>query len=80
MTPAPAASAGAPASAAGSLGVDPASASSLGGSAAGLANLDPRGRTTLDVAAIEGADVLARWKDGAPFLMRRSLGRGAVLR
>lgn len=79
VTPSPAASAGSPAGAAGSLGVDPASASSLGSSAAGLANLDPRGRTTLDVAAIEGADVLARWKDGAPFLLRRSLGRGAVL-
>jgi von Willebrand factor type A domain/Aerotolerance regulator N-terminal len=66
-------------STAGSLGVDPASASALGGSAPGLANLNPHGRTTLDVAATEGADVLARWKDGAPFLLRRSLGRGAVL-
>ncbi len=79
LAPQPAASAGDPAGGAGSLGVDPASASFLGGSAPGLANLDPHGRTTLDAAAIEGADVLARWKDGAPFLLRRSLGRGAVL-
>jgi hypothetical protein len=77
--PQPASSAGSPAGAAASLGVDPASAPLLGGSAPGLANLDPHGRTTLDAAAVEGAEVLARWKDGAPFLLRRSLGRGAVL-
>ncbi len=71
--------AAAPTGAAGSLGVDPASAPTLGSSAPGLANLDPRGRTALDPVAIEGADVLAKWKDGAPFLLRRSLGRGAVL-
>ena len=72
--PAPASSAGS-----GSLGVEPASAPTLGSSVPGLANLDPRGRTTLDPIANEGADVLAKWKDGAPFLLRRSLGRGAVL-
>jgi hypothetical protein len=66
-------------SAAGSLGVDPASAPTLGSSVPGLANLAPRGRTTLDTVAVDGADVLAKWKDGAPFLLRRSLGRGAVL-
>jgi hypothetical protein len=31
------------------------------------------------VQAVDGADVLARWTDGAPFLARRSIGRGAVL-
>jgi VWA domain-containing protein/aerotolerance regulator-like protein len=61
------------------FGVDPTSAPTLGSSVPGLANLDPRGRTSLDTIAIEGADVLAKWKDGAPFLLRRSLGRGAVL-
>jgi hypothetical protein len=71
--------AAAPTGAEGSLGVDPASAPTLGSSVPGLANLDPRGRTALDPIAIEGADVLAKWKDGAPFLLRRSLGRGAVL-
>lgn len=79
LAPQPAASAGAPAGAAAPFGVDPASAPQLGSSAAGLASLDPHGRTTLDAAAIEGADVLAKWKDGAPFMLRRSLGRGAVL-
>ena len=62
-----------------SFGVDPASAPTLGSSVPGLRNLDPHGRTTLDPVAIEGADVLAKWHDGAPFLLRRSLGRGAVL-
>ena len=66
-------------SAAASFGVDPASAPTLGSSAAGLASLDPHGRAALDAIATEGADVLAKWKDGAPFLLRRSLGRGAVL-
>jgi hypothetical protein len=60
-------------------GIDPASAPTLGPSAEGLAALDPRGRVTLDAAAAEGAEILARWNDGAPFLTRRSLGRGAVL-
>lgn len=64
---------------AGEIGVDPASAPSLGSSAPGLANLDPHGRAALDAVATEGADVLAKWKDGAPFLLRRPLGRGAVL-
>ena len=67
------------AGAAGSFGVDPTSAPTLGSSVPGLAHLDPRGRTTLDTVAVEGADVLAKWNDGAPFLIRRSLGRGAVL-
>jgi von Willebrand factor type A domain/Aerotolerance regulator N-terminal len=60
-------------------GIDPTSAPSLGPSAAGLASLGPRGRATLTPAAVEGAELLARWKDGAPFLIRRALGRGAVL-
>jgi hypothetical protein len=61
-------------------GVDPESAApTFGTSAEGLVKLDPRGRTTLDASASAGADVLARWKDGAPFLIRRSMGRGAVL-
>ena len=60
-------------------GVDPASAPTLGPSAEGLGDLAPKGRAALEVVASEGADVLARWSDGAPFLLRRSLGRGAVL-
>jgi hypothetical protein len=60
-------------------GIDPASAPTIGPSAEGLEGLAPRGRAALDPQATDGADVLARWKDGAPFLVRRSIGRGAVL-
>jgi hypothetical protein len=60
-------------------GVDAASAPTLGPSAEGLAALAPRGRAAVDPEATAGADVLARWSDGAPFLVRRPLGRGAVL-
>ena len=60
-------------------GIDPASAPLLGPSVGGLAKLAPRGRAGIDPAATVGADVLARWTDGAPFLVRRPLGRGAVL-
>jgi len=60
-------------------GIDPASFALLGASAATLAELAPRGRASLEAEALQNADVLAKWKDGAPFLIRRPLGRGAVL-
>jgi len=60
-------------------GIDVVSAPSFGPSAPSFAKLHPRGRAALDKEAAEGAEVLARWSDGAPFLLRRSLGRGAVL-
>jgi hypothetical protein len=50
----------------------------FGASVGGLARIDPRGRAILDPGAVAGAEVLARWKDGAPFLIRRPLGRGIV--
>lgn len=62
-----------------SSGVDPASATFLGPSAPGFTDLKPRGRAVLEPSATEGADVLARWSDGAPFMIRRSMGRGAVM-
>lgn len=62
-----------------SQGIDPASAPSFGPSASGFANLSPRGRASLDPEALDGAEALAKWTDGAPFLVRRQLGRGAVL-
>lgn len=62
-----------------SPGIDPASAALLGPSAEGLADLAPRGRAALEPAATERAEALARWRDGAPLLLRRSHGRGAVL-
>lgn len=61
-------------------GVDPASAPLFGAAAASLDDLAPRGRAALEPAALEPpAEVLARWKDGAPLLLRRPIGRGAVL-
>lgn len=60
-------------------GIDPASFAILGSSATTFADVAPLGRASLEAEAFQGADVLAKWKDGAPFLVRRALGRGAVL-
>jgi hypothetical protein len=62
-----------------SSGIDAKAAVTFGPSAEGFEKLDPRGRAWLDPAAEAGSDVLARWQDGAPFLVRRSRGRGAIL-
>lgn len=59
-------------------GADPTSAVFFGPSASGLEKLSPEGRASFEPIAAEGAEVLARWTDGAPFLLRRSMGRGAV--
>jgi hypothetical protein len=61
-----------------SPGADPASAPSFGESAGSLAELSPKGRTRLSEQDVAGAEVLARWTDGAPLLLRRALGRGEV--
>lgn len=60
-------------------GIDPASFPLLGGSAVSFGDIRPRGRASLEAEALQGADVLAKWSDGAPFLVRRALGRGAVI-
>src|SRR5262249_39871566 len=60
-------------------GIDTTTAALFGASAEGMADLAPRGRASIDAEATAGADVLARWKDGAPLLVRRARGRGAVL-
>jgi hypothetical protein len=60
-------------------GIEPGSAPSFGPTAVGLEKLAPHGRALLTPAAIDGADVLAKWKDGSPLLIRRPVGRGAVL-
>ena len=44
-----------------------------------MADLAPRGRAAIDPEASAGAEILARWKDGVPLLLRRALGRGPVL-
>jgi hypothetical protein len=60
-------------------GVDVASAQALfGPSADGLADLAPRGRATLDGEAAKDSEVLARWLDGAPLVLDRTMGRGIV--
>jgi len=59
-------------------GIDPKTASALGPSAASLLDIDPKGRAVLDEATAQDTDVLARWSDGSPFLVRRAIGRGAV--
>lgn len=51
----------------------------LGPEAGGLSELSPRGRVRLDGAASSDARVLARWDDGAPFLLEREQGRGVLL-
>ncbi|AKT37412.1 vWA domain-containing protein [Chondromyces crocatus] len=61
-------------------GIDTTTASLLGGSAASLEDVAPRGRASLEPVALETpAEVLVRWQDGAPLLLRRPLGRGVVL-
>jgi hypothetical protein len=60
-------------------GASPTGAAWLGPSAGGLTELEPTGRAVLDPATLEGAEILATWSDGAPLLVRRQLGPGAVL-
>ncbi len=62
-----------------SKGVDAASFSMLGSSALSFVDLAPRGRATIEAEALSDAEVLAKWNDGAPFLIRRKMGRGAAL-
>jgi hypothetical protein len=60
-----------------SAGVDERAAALFGAAASGLFDLHPRGRATFDLAA-QGASVKvkAQWKDGAPWLVERPIGRG----
>lgn len=59
-------------------GIEVASAAFFGASAESLTELAPVGRATLDASGPQGMDVLVKWADGAPFLMRRTMGRGVV--
>lgn len=61
-----------------SPGADPKTASSLGESAGSLVDLGAKGRTRIAEQDAQGADVLARWTDGAPLLLRKTVGRGEV--
>jgi hypothetical protein len=60
-------------------GLDDQAAVLFGGAAAGLVDFRPRGRATVDLDALgPAARVSARWKDGAPWLVERTHGRGYV--
>jgi hypothetical protein len=60
-------------------GLDDDASVLFGSAAAGLLDIRPRGRATIDLAALGStAQVTARWKDGAPWLIERPLGRGFV--
>ena len=62
-----------------SPGLDDKASVLFGSAAAGLLDIRPRGRATIDFNALgSGAQVTARWKDGAPWLIERPLGRGFI--
>lgn len=50
----------------------------LGEGLASLQDFAPKGRAALDPADLAGAEVLVRFADGAPLVLRRPAGRGAV--
>src|SRR6185436_9315560 len=61
-------------------GLDDRAAATFGAAAPGLLDLRPRGRATIDLAAQgASANVIARWKDDAPWLVERPVGRGLVM-
>lgn len=61
------------------LGVDAASLAWLGQEASSLDALTRGGRMRLDGAGLPGSVTAATWRDGVPFLLRRTLGAGLVL-
>lgn len=60
-------------------GIDPASVGWLGAAGTSLADIAPRGRARLEGAIPSGAEVIARWSDGQPFILSTPRGRGLVL-
>lgn len=59
-------------------GADQSTTSSLGPSGAGLANLHPKGRSWLETDRMGSLQVLVRWSDGAPMIVRKDVGRGVA--
>lgn len=59
--------------------VDPEKCAFFGTGTASLVNLGTRGRAQLEHSAIEGATTECVFADGAPLLVRREVGRGAIL-
>ena len=59
-------------------GLDKESDRFFGEAFEGLDALEPKGRAKLDLGPDSPFTPLAQWKDGAPFLLSRKLGRGVV--
>jgi hypothetical protein len=60
-------------------GLDEQASVLFGSTAAGLVDFRPHGRATVDIDGLgSAAHVSARWKDGAPWLIERAMGRGFV--
>ena len=62
----------------GPKGAKPQACAFFGESAEALTELAPRGRTSLEPDALEGAETLCLFSDDRPFLIKRPMGRGAV--
>jgi hypothetical protein len=58
------------------LGVDPAHAGPFANGAEPPLDLAPHGRAQLDREDVEHAQLATAWKDGAPLLLRHSIGEG----
>lgn len=58
------------------VGVDPAGLQWLGAGSTSLRELTGAGRMALAGALLPNSEVLGRWDDGAPFLVRRRVGLG----
>lgn len=62
-----------------SPGLDENTAAIFGSAAPGLLDVRPRGRATIDLRLLGAtAKVIAQWKDGAPWLIEKAVGRGLV--
>ncbi len=59
-------------------GIDPKNTGFFGESGLSLENVEARGRTTLADDDQKAFEVRAAWKDGAPLLVKRAVGRGEV--
>lgn len=58
-------------------GLDPATASILGPSSESLTALHPTGRLIVDTT--DSSNAVIRWSDGAPWLLKRPVGRGTAM-
>jgi hypothetical protein len=59
-------------------GAEVSRCSVFGESAQSLAELSPVSRVRLELPLYRDAETLCEWKDGAPLVLRRALGRGSV--